>query len=147
MESDDIEVKRARAAITSIQDSWKAGSDYTNLIELAHKEIPYGEVKIDKDFEFVINNSLVYYKLDQIKSPEARSYYEKVVSLNKQIKELNDKLADLRASYSSGNSAKKEQLKPTILNAEEQLNNLLSQPEGLEKKARNTEINYLKSNR
>ena len=63
------------------------------------------------------------------------------------MEELNDKLADLRASYSSGNSAKKEQLKPTILNAEEQLNDLLSQPEGLEKKARNTEINYLKSNR
>ena len=67
--------------------------------------------------------------------------------LNKQIKELNEKLANLRASYSSGNSAKKEQLKPTILEAEEQLNNLLSQPDELEKKARNTEINYLKSNR
>ena len=95
----------------------------------------------------MINNSLVYYKLDDIKSPEAKSYYGKVVSLNKQIKELNDKLADLRASYSSGNSAKKEQLKPAILEAEEQLNSLLDQPEVLEKKARNTEINYLKSNR
>ena len=147
VENEDIEVKRARAAITSIQESWKPGSDYTSLIELAHKEIPYGEAKIEKDFEFVINNSLVYYKLDEIKSPEAKSYYEKVVSLNKQIKELNEKLADLRASYSSGNSAKKEQLKPTILEAEEQLNNLLSQPDELEKKARNTEINYLKSNR
>ena len=31
--------------------------------------------------------------------------------------------------------------------AEEQLNSLLDQPEELEKKARNTEINYLKSNR
>ena len=147
VESEDIEMKRARAAITSIQDSWKPGSDYSNLIELAHKEIPYGEAKIEKDFEFVINNSLVYYKLDDIKSPEAKSYYGKVVSLNKQIKELNDKLADLRASYSSGNSAKKEQLKPAILEAEEQLNSLLDQPEELEKKARNTEINYLKSNR
>ena len=140
-------MKRARAAITSIQDSWKPGSDYSNLIELAHKEIPYGEAKIEKDFEFVRNNSLVYYKLDDIKSPEAKSYYGKVVSLNKQIKELNDRLADLRASYSSGNSAKKEQLKPAILEAEEQLNSLLDQPEELEKKARNTEINYLKSNR
>lgn len=147
VESDDIEVKRARAAITSIQDSWKPGSNYANQIELAHKEIPYGEVKIDKDFEFAINNSVVYYKLNEIKSPEARSYYEKVVSLNKQIKELNEKLADLRVSYSSGNSTKKEQLKPTILDAEEQLNNLLGQPGELEKKARNTEINFLKTNR
>lgn len=147
VESEDIELKRSRAAITSIQDSWKAGSDYTTLIDLAHKEIPYGEAKIEKDFDFVINNSLVYYKLDDIKSPEAKSYYEKVVSLNKQIKELNEKLDGLRASYVSGNSARKEQLKPTILDAEEQLSNLLSQPDELEKKARNAEINYLKSNR
>lgn len=147
VESDDIEVKRARAAITSIADSWMQGSNYSKLVELAHKEIPYGEVKIDKDFEFVINNTLVYYKLDEIKSPEAKNYYGKVVSLNKQINELNEKLADLRASYSSGNSAKKEQLKPTILEAEEQVNNLLDQPADLEKKARNAEINYLRSNR
>lgn len=147
VESEDIEVKRARASITSIQDSWLPGSDYSNLVELAHKEIPYGETKIEKDFDFVINNSLVYYKLDDIKSPEAKSLYEKVVSLNKQIKQLNEKLADLRVSYSSGNSAKKEQLKPTILEAEEQLNSLLDQPGELEKKARNAEINYLRTHR
>lgn len=147
VESEDIEVKRARASITSIQDSWLPGSDYSNLVELAHKEIPYGETKIEKDFDFVINNSLVYYKLDDIKSPEAKSLYEKVVSLNKQIKQLNEKLADLRVSYSSGNSAKKEQLKPAILEAEEQLNSLLDQPGELEKKARNAEINYLRTHR
>lgn len=147
VETDDLEVKRARAAITSIQDSWKQGSDYASLIELAHKEIPYGEVKIEKDFEFVINNDVVYYKLNEIKSPEAKSYYEKVVSLNKQIKELNEKLADLRTSYSTGNKAKKDQLAPTILQAEEQMNALLEQPGELEKKARNAEINYLKNHR
>ena len=43
--------------------------------------------------------------------------------------------------------ARKEQLKPTILQAEEQLNALLEQPGELEKKARNAEINYLKNKR
>ncbi len=78
-----------------------------------------------KDFEFIIGNNIVYYKLDDINSPEAKGYYEKVVALNKQIKELNEKLDGLRVSYADGNKARKEQLKPTILQAEEQLNALL----------------------
>ena len=52
-----------------------------------------------------------------------------------------------RVSYAEGNKARKEQLKPTILQAEEQLNALLEQPGELEKKARNAEINYLKNKR
>lgn len=103
--------------------------------------------KIEKDFEFIIGNNIVYYKLDDINSPEAKGYYEKVVALNKQIKELNEKLDGLRVSYAEGNKARKEQLKPTILQAEEQLNALLEQPGELEKKARNAEINYLKNKR
>ena len=51
VESEDIEVKRARAAITAIRDSWKESSDYADLIRLSHTEIPYGEKKIEKDFE------------------------------------------------------------------------------------------------
>lgn len=147
LESEDPELKRARAAITSIKESWKEGSGYADLITLAHKEIPYGDVKIEKDFDFIIGNNIVYYKLEDIKSPEAKNYYEKVVSLSKQIKELNEKLVDLRISYTQGSKAKRDQLKPTILQAEEQLSNLLDQPGELEKKARNAEINYLKKNR
>lgn len=147
VETDDLEVKRARAAITSIKDSWKEGSDYSELIRLAHTEIPYGEKKVEKDFDFIIGNNIIYYKLDDIKSPDARNLYEKVISLNKQIKELNTKLDSLRDAFSKGNNARRDQLKPTILQAEEQLNTLLDQPGQLEKKARNAEIQYLKNKR
>lgn len=147
VDSEDIEVKRDRAAITSIRDSWKEGADYAELIRLSHTEIPYGEAKIEKDFEFVIGNNIVYYKLDEINSPEAKGYYEKVVALNKQIKELNEKLDNLRASYTQGNKARREQLKPAILEAEGQLDALLGQPGQLEKKARNAEIKFLKNKR
>jgi len=140
------EAKRARASIASIKDSWKPGSNYEELIHLAHTEIPYGRIEIKKDFTFPIHNDIVYYTLDDIQSPEAKNYYEKVVSIHKQIKELNEKLESLRASYIKGNKAKREQLKPTILDAEEKLNNLLGQPDEWEKKARNAEIVYLRNN-
>lgn len=147
VESEDMAVKRDRAAITAIAETWKPDSDYTQLRELAHKEIPSGKVEIKKDFTFVINNSLVYYTLDEIKSPEARNEYKKVIELDKQIKELNEKLTTLRAEYVKGNASRKEQLKPNILHAEEQLYSLLEQPGEMEKKARNAEIRFLKTNR
>lgn len=147
IEGDDLEQKRARAFIASIRDSWKEGSDYRELIRLAHTEVPYGADEIQKDFDFVINNSLVYYTLDEIQSPEARNYYEKVVAINGQIRELEKKLNELRATWTQSSSAKRGQLASTILQAEEQLNDLLTQPAEWEKKARNAEINYLKNHR
>lgn len=142
-ESDDIMAKRARASIASIQDSWPEGSNYSDLIRLAHQEIPYGKVEIKKDFELIINDNTVYYTLDEIQSPNAKKAYEKVIDINKQIKDINAKLDDLRSSYATGNPAKKEQLKTSILQMEEQLNELLPQSSELEKQTRNIEIQYL----
>lgn len=147
IEGDDMDIKRVRAAITSIKDSWKPGNNYAELIRLAHEDMPSGKEEIRKDFEFVINNSTVYYTLEEIKSPEAKNHYQKVINLNKQILDLNTKLDDLRTNYTKGNSSRKEQLKATILQAEEQLFSLIEQPYEWEKKARNAEINYLKLNR
>jgi tetratricopeptide (TPR) repeat protein len=147
IEGEDAGLKRARAAITSIKDSWKPGSDYTELIRLAHTDIPSGKEEIRKDFEFVINNTITYYTLDDIKSPEAKSHYQKVIEFTRQINNLHTKLEELRSNYSQGNKSKREQLQSTILQAEEQLYSLYGQPGEWEKKARNSEINYLKLNR
>ena len=107
LESENIEWKRSRAAITAIRDSWPEGADYTGQIELAHTEIPYGEKKVEKDFEFIIGNGIVYYTLDEIHSPEAKKYYSKVVALKKQIAEINQKLDGMRADYTKGNAARR----------------------------------------
>ncbi|MDL2265072.1 tetratricopeptide repeat protein [Parabacteroides sp. OttesenSCG-928-G07] len=143
VESEDIEEKRAQATLASIATTWAEGADYQSLIALAHEEIPFGEEEIHKDFEFVVNDNIIYYVLEEIQSPEAKSYYERVVNLKNQIDELSERLADMRTEYTRGNKAKKEQLTAAILQAEQQLDDLLIQPHEWEKKARNAEINYL----
>ncbi|MDR1919605.1 MAG: tetratricopeptide repeat protein [Tannerellaceae bacterium] len=147
IEGEDMAVKRNRALITSIADTWKPAADYAEQIRLAHTLVPSNKKEIHKDFEFVINNNLIYYSWEDFKSSEARSFYEKWVNLNKQISEFSDKLKALRQAYAQGNRAGKEQLKSTILQAEEQLYSLLQEPASLEKKARNAEINHLKVKR
>ena len=145
IESEDIELKRARASITSIKDSWVAGSDYGDLVKLAHTAIPYGQKKIRKDFTFPIDDRRVYYTLDDIQSPEARNLYQKAISLNQQIQALSARIDEMRSAYTKGNPTKRDQLRPSILEAEEQLESLLPQPEEWEKRARNAEVTYLRN--
>ncbi|MDH6356796.1 tetratricopeptide repeat protein [Parabacteroides sp. PF5-9] len=147
IESEDLDLKRSRALITAISDSWKEEGNYNELIELAYAEVSSGINEVKKDFEFIVNDNTIYYTLEEIKSPEARNQYEKVVALRKQITEQQEKLEGLRQSYTTGNAARKDQLRATILQAESLLEGLLVQPRELEKKARNTEINFLKLNR
>jgi len=142
VENDDIEEKRARAMITSIQDSWK-GSDYSVLIQLAYTK-PTGSLP-KKDFEFVINDNTVYYTLNDIKSAEAKSYYEKVVGLKQQIRELEENLTELRSSYVKADQSARTQLAGRITQDEQLLEELLQEPYELEKKARNIEIQYLRT--
>lgn len=146
VDSEDMEVKRAKAMLSPISATWKEGENHTSLITLAHQAIPFGEIEKQKDFEFVISNNLVYYTLDEIKSPEARSLYGKVVAINKQAEALGREIEQLRQAFHEGNNSRRDQLRPQILQNEEKLNGLLSQPYDLEKKARNTEIVYLRKN-
>ncbi|GAB6394816.1 MAG: tetratricopeptide repeat protein [Bacteroidales bacterium] len=147
LEGDDMATKRARAAIASIADTWERNADYSELIRLAHTRIPSAKEEFKKDFEFIVRTGLVYYTLKDFQSGEARTNYEKALDLHRQIGELETQLSGLRLAYAQGNSAKKAQLKAPILQAEEQLDALLAQPAGWEKKARNAEINHLKTNR
>lgn len=147
MDDEEPEVKQAQASLASIAATWQEGSQYSDLIALAYEEIPFGREEVKKDFEFAIHNTIVYYTLEEIQSPEAKNYYERVVTLNRQIKEAEEKLTYLREEYINGNATRKEQLNSSILSAERQLDELLPQPHEWEKKARNAEINYLKINR
>ena len=110
---------------------------------MAHQEIPYGKKEIEKDFDFVVQDNKIYYTWDEIKSPEAKSIYQKVVSLKQQITADEKKLASLRQDYTK-NPGKREKLKETILALEAKLEASIPQVEELEKQARNAEVSFLK---
>lgn len=141
MESDSIEEKRARALITAIRDTWKE-TDYSELVNLA-TTVSAGPAGPQKDFEFVLNDNTVYYTLNEIKNPEAKSYYEKVISVKQQIKELEERLSTSRSAYTKASPSERTRMIAQITQDEQLLEELLNQPYELEKKARNIEIQYL----
>jgi tetratricopeptide (TPR) repeat protein len=137
---EDPNVLIRRASLASIKDTWRADANYADLINLAHKNLTTKEKKAERDFIFVVNDKTTYYTLNEIKSHEAKELYSEVIKLNKQIESLKNKLDDTRGSYSKGNaSSVREQLKPTILQAEHQLYQLMEKSAIQEKKARNAE--------
>ena len=142
VQSEDPDLKCSRAQILSIKDTWKAEADYRNLVELAHKQISFGEKKVRKDFVFVVDDRTTYHVLDQIKSKDARAFYEKYLALNRQIDELQQQIDGMRTTYTQDKS-KRAELAPLILAAEKQLDSLLEAPAEWEKKARNAEVQVL----
>ncbi|MCC8170490.1 MAG: tetratricopeptide repeat protein [Parabacteroides sp.] len=147
VETDNEAIKRERARITAIRDSWKEGADYARLVELARMHMPSGANEIKKDFDFVITDQVVYYTLDEIQSPEARSYYEKAVALRNQLRSLAGELNGLRQAYASADASQQQKLKPVILQAEQKIESLSAEPEGWEIKARNAELFFLRNKR
>jgi len=137
---EDQEIIKRRATLASIRETWKDGADYSALIKLSHTENSPDVVEKQRDFVFVVNDKITYYTLDEIKSHEARDLYAEVMNINKQIGNLRQKLEGIRESYTKGAASIREQLKPTILQAENQLNVLLTKSAEQEKKARNAEI-------
>ena len=143
VETEDMDLKRARAAVYSIKDSWVPGEDYSSMIQLAHQEIPFGKKEVKKDIDLVIKDNRIYYSWSDFKSSEAKSIYQKCTSLKREISATEKKLDDLRVQYTK-NPAKRDQLKATILGMETKLNELIPQAADMEKKARNAEVKVLK---
>ena len=139
----DHEELRRRAALSSIEETWKEGVNYAELIQLAFTDQPQNEMKKERDFEFFINDKTTYYSLNDIKSQEAKELFEEVLKINRQIINLNDKLEDIRNSYVNAQPSSREQLKPAILQAENQLFTLMERAREQEKKARNAEIRQI----
>jgi tetratricopeptide (TPR) repeat protein len=134
----DAALLRRRAALTSISETWRTDADYTPLIQLAHAaEQQDKDALKERDFEFVVNDRTTFYTLDDIKSYETKDLYSEALKINKEIVKLRLRLDEIRSSYTKGNASVREQLRPAILQAENQLYRLMTQSAEQEKKARN----------
>ena len=141
---EEDEWRGVRAALTSIQATWKQ-SNYDEQIRLAKTGITSTQKKEIRDFEFVVNDKTVYYTLDEFKSAEAKTFYERALNLKQQANALEDTLDKNRQTYSQGNTTARNQLRTSILQTERELKTLFSQINEWEKKSRNSENIYLRN--
>ena len=137
VESDDDDYLRGRALISSITQSQKDGVDYSSLIQKIEQDREE-DIKHNKDFEFIINNDVVYYTLDNFKHGAAKALYTQALMLESKYRQMTDELLQLRTQYA--NSTSNQAIANTILALEKESEEIYDEIKSLKFKARNEEI-------
>jgi hypothetical protein len=129
-----------RARISSIRATWKEGVDYSSLIEEVKENNSIQVASPKKDFEFVIDDSRTYHQLSDFKNANARNLYVKAINLQKQLESVEKELSDKRDRYAQAGPTEKNNLSPSILALEKEVEALHRQIDDLFVQSRNTEI-------
>jgi hypothetical protein len=133
-----------RAKITSIKQSQKKGEDYQSKLSQIRADLLKTKEITAREFEFVVSDDIVYYKLDDFKSPAAKQSFIQYQNVSKQLTTLNNQLEEKRKIYAEASPAKKSNMADSILADEKKSEDLTIQCNGLAVKTRNTEIKYIK---
>ncbi|MCP9611154.1 tetratricopeptide repeat protein [Coprobacter tertius] len=141
-QGEDEEMARRLGRITSIKDTWVKGTDYKQLLNKIFTTTNQVIKEPKNEFHFIINNQIVYTRLSDFESKQARDYFLKSQDLQKQITDTENKLASLRKSYVT-ESGNKNDITAQINTLETTLLKLYGQPESFEAKSRAEEINQL----
>ena len=92
------------------------------------------------DFCFIINDSTIYYSLDDFQNQSARDKYNEWTKLDKQYHAEQQTLTQLRKQYASADEPTKKELTPVILQLENNQSQLRIQSEQLLRSIRHIEI-------
>lgn len=135
---DDEKVKKSRAALKSIKDTWKDGENYAALIEKA-RNIGSSDAKAEREFFFVLNNQRQITKYADFRNKQSRDIYKQITGLYTMLEKSRNKLSDLRAEYAKQNAGGKSKLTPVILKLEQDITSIDQQIDKLEAKIRELE--------
>lgn len=125
MDKDKL-IKLAR--LHSIKDTWTDASlvaDARKRLQEVMQEKP--EAKKRHEFEFVIDDSHIYYKAADFRSPQAKAQFKKYLQLKESYNQQRSKLENLRTRYSRANQSEKNDMAPAILDLEKRVEQLVAE--------------------
>jgi hypothetical protein len=145
VENEDKQVLIQRAKISSIQDTWIPGMDYRAQIVKIRESIEKEKHIVKKDFTFVINDNIVYYKLSDFDSDAAKKSFLSAKDLLEKINAMESQLDTQRKAYAQANAGTKQSLTQSILANEKSLEDLYGNYKKTVAETRNIEIKYLRT--
>ena len=132
---------RKMAKITDIKSTQNSDKNYTRLLNQIDNQ-----PKVEKqtgDFYFIVADNLIYTRLSDFQSSEAKTYFTKAREAEKQLNDKQTLLDAKRLEYGLATTPKRAVLNDDILELEKEVQSLLNQPNDLYLKTRNEEIRYL----
>ena len=140
-EEDDLtedELKKY-ANIQSIADTWKFGNRAEGLQKKANLLERQAAKSSDEYFSFVINDKLVYHRLDNFKSKANRQQFLMLNGQKALYRKKMEELDKMRLNYESLSKGQKAKVSTDIINKEQETEQLLNTITETEKRIRNSE--------
>jgi hypothetical protein len=125
------------ARIDALSNTWRNPEGYADLVAQV-MEAPQEAVATGTEF-IVINDNRVYTSEGDFRSSDARRAYEQAQATQSQLTELQAQLDAARQEWHDAASARRTQLRPTLLKMEEQELQLRKQLAQQQQKYRNLE--------
>lgn len=135
---------QAAASLQSIQKT-QTDAAKVRLARQQLAQVMYGqdEKKSKGDFNFVVDDNLIYHTLADFRSAEARKQYQSMSQKQKDLNSLSETLSKQRDLYGQSNKAGKDRLTPAILDKEQRVKQLREEIASLTINIRNTELKAL----
>ena len=145
IENEDEQKLMDRAKITSIRDSWLPNTNYLGKLEKLKADIEKERNKVKKDFNFVINDNIIYYTFTDFESDAAKNSFLQSKAMEESIKTLEEQLDTQRKAFAQGDNAQKQSLRSPILANEQRLETMYQTYNKILVEIRNSEIRYLRT--
>lgn len=142
---DEAKMKRL-AWLHSISETWidqNAVAEAKQRLQETVSERPTAEKS--RDFEFVINDQVTYYHLNDFRSPKAKELFGKYRQLDKRYKKQENELENQRSWYMRANEQERKDKTPGMIDLEKRLEQLTYEMKQTAILIRNEEIPMLKN--
>ena len=126
------------AAYAQLKNFERFVAEQEPLAKPIHIEEPAPIVAVD--FHFILNDSVIYYSLDDFQKPAAKDKYNEWQRTERQLQSEQQMLANLRLQYATAEEDIKQELTPLILQLENNQNQLSHQCQSLLREIRQIEM-------
>jgi len=134
------------ARIDSIRGTWKVGNRKKALARLSQLyERNRQAVSEADDIQFVINDQTTYHSIDDFRVEENKDRYQQLCALKEQLSDIRQNLETLRDRYHESSDVVRNLLHDSIVQSEQQSEQLSAQIKQLAKTIRNNEQDNLPS--
>lgn len=127
------------ANIKSIRDTWTDKNEVSKALARLESVKKTAKRCSSKDFEFIINDNIVYTNVSQFIHKNSLPLVEKWIEMKSSLENLIDRLNTLRLKYMKSSSEVKTELSTDITKLEANYENLLQEFHNIEKEIRNFE--------
>lgn len=128
------------AQIHSLKETWKdrqTVADAQQRLKTIINRKP--EQHRTVDFEFVVDDNTTYYQMNDFKSAKAKQLFQRYRQMEKDYRQQEEKLENLRRQYTASNQQEKERMAPAILDLEKRVLQMCGELDALEIDVRNAE--------